>query len=104
MQGLNEELLECAIQARGLDAPRITPAQIDAQIVSEQYHVFPGTTVTACCLALENGFCVVGISAAASAENFDEQIGRQVSRSAARDQIWPLEGYLLRQRLHDIYG
>lgn len=97
---MNESQIEHAIQERGLNAPRITPTDIDATIAAEQYHVFPGTTLTACCLTLRNGFCVLGSSAAASAENFNEQIGRDIARADARDKIWELEGYLLRQHLH----
>lgn len=95
-----EQEIEQEIQAKRLDAPRITPDALDAKITGEMYHVFPGTTLTVCCLVLENGFTVAGQSAAASPENFDEEIGRKVARSDAREKIWPLEGYLLRERLH----
>jgi len=97
--GYGEQDIEQDIQARGLTAPRITPRDLDGKIVNELYHVFPGTTVTVCCLVLENGFAVVGESAAVSAENFDEEIGRKIARADARDKIWPLEGYLLRESL-----
>lgn len=95
----NEEQLEKQIQEKNLNAPRLTPADIDAVIVGDQYHVFPNTALTVCCLTLKNGFNVVGESAAASLENFDEEIGRQVSRQNARSKIWALEGYLLKQKL-----
>ena len=97
-----EQELELEIQAKGLNAPRLTPDDIDAAIMSAAYHVFPGTTVTVCCLTLRNGFSVVGKSAAASPQNFDEEIGREVAFNDARDGIWQLEGYLLRQRLSEI--
>jgi hypothetical protein len=42
---------------------------------------------------------VTGESAAASPENFDEQIGRKIARDNARNKIWALEGYLLRSKL-----
>lgn len=95
-----EAAVETAIQSKGLTAPRLTPVDIDAAIVSEQYHVFPGTTLTVCVLTLRNGFTVTGESAAASPENFDEEVGRGIARKNAREKIWPLEGYLLRDRLH----
>ena len=79
--------------------PRLTPAHIDAQIVSEAFHVFPGTTLTVCALTLRNGFQVVGESAAASPENFDQEIGRKIARDNARGKIWALEGYALRDLL-----
>ena len=72
---------------------------MDATIVSEQFHVFPGTTMTVCALTLRNGYIVIGESAAASPENFDEAIGRKIARENARNKIWALEGYLLREKL-----
>lgn len=95
----NEQAIEQEIQAKGLTAPRLTPADIEATIVGEQYHVFSGTTLTVCCLHLRNGFTVTGESAAASPKNFDEELGRKIARDNARNKIWALEGYLLRDRL-----
>ncbi|WP_180036697.1 MULTISPECIES: Gp49 family protein [unclassified Acinetobacter] len=95
-----EQQIEQEIQDKGLTAPRLTPDHIDAQITGEQYFVFPGTTVTICLLTLLNGFTVTGESACASPENFDEEIGRKIARDQARDKIWLLEGYLLKDKLH----
>lgn len=96
---LTEAALEKEISDKGLNAPRLTPELIDGKIVRERYYQFPGTTLTVCALELANGFHVVGKSAAASPENFNEEIGRKVARDDARQQIWQLEGYLLRERL-----
>ena len=98
---MNEVNIENEIQAKGLNAPRLTPDMIDATISGEDYHVFEGTTLTVCCLTLQNGFTVTGESAAASPENFDVEIGRKIARQNARDKIWTLEGYLLKQKLHE---
>lgn len=95
----DEAAIEAEIQAKGLNAPRLTPALIDAAITSEQYHVFPGTTMTVCALTLRNGYIVTGESAAASPENFNQEIGRKIARDNARNKIWALEGYLLREKL-----
>lgn len=95
----DEAAIEAEIQAKGKTAPRLTPQHIDEQIVKDAYYVFPGTTLTVCALTLRNGFQVVGESAAASASNFDEEIGRKIARDNARSKIWALEGYLLRSRL-----
>lgn len=97
----DERAIERDITGRRLTAPRITPDDLDAVIAAEQYHVFPGTTLTVCCLTLANGYAVTGESAAASPENFDAEVGRKIARAGARDKIWALEGYLLRQRLHE---
>lgn len=95
----DEQQIESEINAKGLNAPRLNPQKIDATIVSEQYHVFPGTTLTVCALQLRNGYIVTGESAAASPENFDKEIGRKIARENARNKIWALEGYLLREKL-----
>jgi hypothetical protein len=95
----DEAAIEAEIQRKGLNAPRLSPAQIDDAIVGEDYHVFPGTTMTVCALKLRNGFIVVGESAAASPENFDVALGRKIARDNARNKIWALEGYALRNRL-----
>lgn len=95
-----EQAVEQRLQTLGLNAPRITPAHLDSKIVKEAYFVFPGTTLTVCCLHLENGFTVTGESAAASPENFNEEVGRDIAKRNARDKIWSLEGYLLRERLY----
>lgn len=99
MTHISEDGIERAIQDKGLNAPRLSPEAITAVIEREQFYVFPGTTMTVCCLTLRNGFSVIGKSAAASPENFDEKIGRDVAYTEARDRIWELEGYLLRQQL-----
>lgn len=93
--------LEARLQARGLNAPRITPDHINTKIKHEHYYVFPGTTLTVCALELENGFVVTGESAAASPANFNADIGREIAFRNARDKIWSLEGYLLREKLHE---
>lgn len=96
----DEKQTEAEIQAKGLNAPRLTPQLIDDAIISEQYYVFPGSTVTVCALKLRNGYVTVGESAAASPENFSREIGRKIARENARNKIWALEGYLLREKLH----
>ena len=95
----NESEIEQEIQDKDLNAPRLSPEKIDETIVDEDYHVFPGSQLTVCCLTLRNGFTVIGESACASPENFDEELGRKIARGKARDKIWALEGYLLKERL-----
>lgn len=97
----DEASIENEIKAKGLNAPRLNPAHIDTKIVGEDYHIFPGTTLTVCCLKLQNGFTVTGESAAASPKNFDTEIGRKIARANAREKIWALEGYLLREKINN---
>lgn len=96
---ISENEIESEIKRIGLKAPRITPDDIDDCIVSEDYYVFPKTTLTICALTLRNGFIVTGESASASPENFDWQLGQRIARDNARNKIWALEGYQLRTML-----
>jgi hypothetical protein len=95
----DEKKIERGIQEKGLTAPRVTPGMLDEEIVNSQFHVFPGSQLTVCCLTLRNGFTVTGESACASPENFDSGIGQTISRQNARDKIWPLLGFRLRDSL-----
>lgn len=99
---MNNDQLELVLVEKGLTAPRITPDDIASKVKSEDYYVFPGTTLTVCCLTLENGFQVTGESACASPENFDEQVGRDIAKQNAVEKIWQLEGYLLKQHLFEV--
>ena len=112
---MNDEAIEDEIQAKGLNAPRVTPASIEAKITSEHYFTAQDGVkgaygmprqapsqldlLTICVLVMENGFTVMGNSACASPENFDAEIGKKIARADAVNQLWPLEGYLLRQKL-----
>lgn len=97
----SEAAIEKELKDKGLNAPRLNPDKIDQTIISEQYHVFEETALTVCCLTLKNGFTVTGESAAASPENFNKEIGAKIARENAREKIWVLEGYLLKQALFE---
>lgn len=112
-----DESIEQEIQAKGLTAPRVTPADIEANIACEHYFtaaqgvlgnidVVPDDDqldllelLTFCVLVLRNGFTVTGESACASPENFDAEVGRKIARQNAVQKIWPLMGYELRSQL-----
>jgi hypothetical protein len=121
---MDDQSIENEIQAKGLTAPRVTPADIKAKIIDEVYFTaeqgyqsamkaqypdlaamgngFPHSglrLLTFCVLTLRNGFTVTGESACVSPENFDAEIGRKIARGKAVDKVWMLEGYLLRERL-----
>jgi len=120
---MNDQIIEQEIQAKGLTAPRVTPADIEAEISSAHYftaaegclgegvqngelpvgYVLREPAVlhllTFCVLVLRNGFTVTGESACASPENFDAEIGRKIARQNAVNQVWPLLGFRLRDKL-----
>ena len=118
---------EQLLQDKGLNAPRITPDLVQANIKSVFYFTalqgsrmavldesvdtlnpsLVSTTaldpalglLTFCVLTLQNGFTVTGESACASPENFDAEAGRIAARRNAENKIWPLMGYELKCRL-----
>jgi len=96
-----DKAIEREIIEKGLTAPRITLAKVHSLIVGEDYHRFPGSTVTVCMLTLKNGYNTTGVSACASPENFDEEIGRKIAHDNAVKEIWSLEGYLLKEELNN---
>lgn len=101
MEPATDAELEAKIEAAKPTAPRITKEHIQALIVDETYTNLEGTRTTVCRLELANGFCVVGVNnGPVSAANFSQEIGCEYAYKAAVDQIWPLEGYLLAERLH----
>lgn len=121
---MSDQQIEQEIQAKGLNAPRVTTQRINDVIASEHYFTAgQGVSgevssrdeqpyqfcyessldlLTFCVLVLKNGFTVTGESACASPENFDAEIGRKIARENAINKVWMLEGYLLKQQLHDV--
>lgn len=113
--------IEAEIQAKGLTAPRVTPRALEENIVSAYYFTAEdGVTgeeirfsrpdaiyekslslLTFCVLILRNGFTVTGESACASPENFDAEVGKRIACENAKQKIWPLMGYALKQELYD---
>ena len=99
MSDLNEQQIEQEIQDRGLNAPRLSPDKIDAVIAKADYYVFPDSMLTVCCLTLRNGFTVTGESACVSPANFNAELGQKIAYGHARNKIWALEGYALKEKL-----
>lgn len=113
------------IKAKGLTAPRVTPADLEANTKAVFFftadqgarHAFLDSLagnsaerdfapldpalnlLTFCVIVLKNGFTVTGESACASPENFDEGIGRKIAFENAKQKVWPLMGYALKERL-----
>jgi hypothetical protein len=79
-------------------APRVTEKELEANI-RERTFLNHGL-LTICILTLQNGFTVTGESACASPENYNQDIGERIALSNAKEKIWPLMGYALREKLH----
>ena len=124
----DDSAIEQEIKAKGLTAPRVTPNDLTENITRIHYFtaadgvvgafvnaqiaqgrgVYPDeigkiqtqlTLLTFCVIILRNGFTVTGESACASPENFDAEVGRKIALENAKQKIWPLMGYALKQKL-----
>ena len=122
---MNDQQIEQEIQAKGLTAPRVTPEDVEASIAMEFYfsaeHGVEGAMargelwardaagvvigpamahITLCVIIMRNGHKIVGVNTGSVSDaNFDGELARKLARKNAVDQIWPLLGYDLRQRL-----
>ena len=89
---MTDMTIEQEILAKANKAPRVTPAALKAEIVSEVYFTAADGAkasgavlaercpqaldlLTFCVLVLRNGFTVIGHSACASPENYNKEIG-----------------------------
>ena len=77
----------------------VTLDSIKAKAAKVQY-VIEGV-LTIAIVTMENGYQVTGQSACADPANFDPKLGQKIAFDDAIKKVWPLEGYLLRQRLHE---
>lgn len=111
--------------ARG-EAPRVTPEDIESNIVAEHYFsgldgvngaiaagtysgrttpkdnkadLIPLDLLTFCVLITKNNFVVWGASKPVSIDNFDAVLGRKYARADAVKQLWPVMAYALNEKL-----
>ena len=98
-----DQAIEQEIQAKGLTAPRVTPEDLDANIIDVEIvkHVsVSGQVLRWAVLTTRNGYAVVGRpSVSVSRENDDAEIGVAVATANSKNELWPLMGYELRTKL-----
>jgi len=100
---VSDKDIEQQIQAKGLTAPRVTPADLEANIVDTEIvkHVsVTGKVLRWAVLTTRNGFAVTGKpSASVSVANDNAEIGEKVAIDNAKAELWPLMGYELSSKL-----
>ena len=94
MASRNREELQKQFEADG-KTRYVRTEDVDAEILTCQYHHFEGTTVTVCVISLHNGFTVVGKSACANPDNFDPTLGRELAYDDAKQGIYSLLAFRL---------
>ena len=98
---IDSNSIDKKLHDKGLNAPRLSPDDIDEKVHITHFWQPEGTTLTVCAIQLRNGTLVVGESACVSPENFDAEIGKEIAFKNAWEKIWALEGYLLKQKLFE---
>jgi hypothetical protein len=96
-------------------APRVSLADIKDAIARAYYYnagvvvrecsndVAPPPSLdvlSICLIVMKNGFTIIGKSAPASAENFNQEYGFKLAYEDAVRQIWPHMGFALRDKLY----
>ena len=96
-----EQALESQIQAKGLTtAPRVTPAALDAMV--KGYNLIKvEDSIMLCIMDLHNGITIVGKNlGSVCPENYNEELAKQLAFKDAREQLWPLAGFMLAEDIH----
>jgi len=88
-----EELIKAAT------GKRVTLDALNANIADEKF-IKATDVLTICVLTLKNGFTVTGESACADPSNYNQEIGERLAREQAKNKIWGLMGYALKQELY----
>lgn len=94
---MTDEELQVLIAAR----PRIkiTKEYIESRIFSHDYLKMT-STLTICIMQFDSGYRIVGKSACAHPDNYDQAIGQELAYRDCIAQAWPLFGFLLCEALH----
>lgn len=108
---------EAAAKVAKNQATRVSLADLDNEVHSVYYlngreaveTMFPATAnaderralscLTLCLVVCKNGFVLVGKSAAADPQNYNEEMGKKAACEDAMKQLWPLLGYQMRTKL-----
>lgn len=100
---MNDVEIEKMITDKGLNAPRVTLENLHKKIKGVEIvkHVtVSGSILRWAVLEMENGFSVTGKpSASVSPENDNAEIGEEIAITNAQNEVWALEGYLLKESL-----
>jgi hypothetical protein len=79
-------------------ARTVTIEQVESTIEGIEY--INRGTLTVAIATLRNGFQVVGTSGCADPAKYNQQLGEKLARAKVVDQVWLLEGYLLKEQMH----
>lgn len=79
---------------------RVTLDSITAKVLGVEYHnPKESSHTTVAYVMMANGYMVMGTSTPADPANFNEELGKKFAYEDAIRKVWPLEGYLLCEKL-----
>lgn len=100
---MDDKAIEQEIQDKGLTAPRVSLADLEANIASTEIvkHVSTsGQVLRWAVITTSSGYSVAGKpSCSASSANDNQEIGEKIAIDNARSELWPLMGYALKERI-----
>lgn len=77
---------------------RLTPDFLKSRVAKTEFHRL-SDTLTVAVVTAKNGFQLVGKSACADPANYNQEIGERIAFDDAFNQLWALEGYILRENI-----
>lgn len=101
---MNDHEVEQAVIEKNLTAPRVSLADLEANIINIEivkYVSFAGQILRWAVITTKNGFAVTGEpSCAVCQANDDQEIGEKLAIDNAKSKLWPLMGYALKEKLN----
>ena len=78
----------------------VTQEDVDNSIEKVEYQKL-GRKMTVALVTMTNGHEIVGKAGCVDPDNYKQEIGEKIALEDAKDQIWPLLGFNLQQKLYD---
>jgi hypothetical protein len=78
----------------------LTNEKVDSLIVNKTFTTLPEGRSIVCELTLRNGYTVHGISSVANIENFNYELGCSTAYGKARNLIFELQTYALKEMFY----
>lgn len=78
---------------------KVTEEEVLRAIRKTQYHRFEGTTVTVCCLTLDNDFTATGESACVDPIEYKQDLGESIAFKNAFSKAWAYLGFRLAEKM-----
>lgn len=79
---------------------KVSLSDMMEKVKSTTYTLLPNGKTTICQMVLENGFSIEGQSACVDPKNYNQALGEKYAFENAIDKMWPLEGYLLAEKIY----